>query len=120
MTYRIVHHGQPIGTSNLEFRDSAQTIAFGRFIPLPAYAAVRPVFLRFTAAQHESGQAPDQQAIADYFTARDGLELALQTEEGVPVETAYIHIVDWGPSHEDELEVEVQVLDMGFWSPESV
>jgi hypothetical protein len=120
MTYRIVRHGQPIGTSKLEFRDSAQAIAFGRFFPLPAYAAVRPVFLRFTAAQHESGQAADQQAIADYYAARDSLKLALQTEEGVPVETAYIHIVDWGPGHEDEMEAEVQVLDTGFWSLESV
>jgi hypothetical protein len=119
MTYRIMHHGQLIGTSDLEFRDSGMAVAFGRFRPLPAYDAVRPVLLRFTAAQRDSGQLADDQAIADYYAARDALELGLQTAEGVPVETGHIHNVDWGPGNEDELEVEIHVIDSGLWSPAS-
>jgi hypothetical protein len=43
MSYRIVLGNQPLGTSELEYHDSAMGIAVGTFHPLAPYQAVRPV-----------------------------------------------------------------------------
>lgn len=114
MAYRILFDKRPIGTSELEYRDSAQAIAFGAFHPLPPYQAVRPVFLQFTAALPDSGGTPDEGQLADYYVARDHLGLILETEEGISLRTVYIHIVDWGEGEDEPMEVEVQILDPRF------
>ena len=113
MSYRIVLGNQPIGTSELEYHDSAQGIAFGTFHPLAPYQAVQPVFLQFTAALPLSG-APDERQLADYYAARDRLGLILETEDGIALTTDYIHIVDWGEGEAGPLEVEVLVVDRRF------
>jgi hypothetical protein len=114
MAYRIMFDNQPIGTSALEYRESAQAIAFGAFHPLPPYQAVRPVFLQFTAALPDSGGTPDEVKLAEYYVARDRLGLVLETEDGIPLRTVYIHIVDWGEGKEEPIEVEVQIVDPRF------
>jgi hypothetical protein len=113
MSYRIVLGNQPIGTSELEYHDSAQGIAFGTFHPLAPYHAVRPVFLQFTAALPLSG-LPDERKLANYYVARDRLGLILETEDGTPLSTDYIHIVDWGEGEAEPMEVEVLVVDPRF------
>jgi len=54
-----------MGTSESEYHDSAQGIAFGAFHPLAPYQAVRSVFLQFPAALPVRG-APDERHLADY------------------------------------------------------
>jgi hypothetical protein len=115
MLYRITYNDEPIGTSRLEFRDSAMAVAFGKFDALPSYDAVRSVFLMFTSAQSGGGQAADAQKLSQYYAARDDLRLVLEEENGRRIRTAYIHIVDWGPENGTDLEVEVQVNDEEFW-----
>jgi hypothetical protein len=110
MSSRIVVGNQPIGTSELEYHDSAQGIAFGAFHPLAPYQAVRPVFLQFTAALPLPG-APDERQLAEYYAARDRLGLILETEDGIPLTRGYIHIVDWGEGEEEPMELEVRVVD---------
>jgi hypothetical protein len=112
-SYRIVCGNQALGTSELEYRHSAQGIAFAMFHPLPSYQAVRPVFLHFTAALPLS-VLPDEVKLADYYAARDRLGLILETEDGTPLSTVYIHIVDWGEGEEEPMKVEVQILDPRF------
>jgi hypothetical protein len=113
MSYRIVLGNQPIGTSELEYHDAAQGIAFGTFHPLAPYQAVRPVFLQFTAALPLRG-APDERRLADYYAARDRLGLILETADGTALTTDYIHIVDWGGEEAEPLEVEALVADPRF------
>lgn len=115
-TYRILSNGAVIGTSRLERRDVPMEIAFGVFYPLPPYETVRAVFLLFTEAQPESGKQADQEKLSKYYAGRDALSLSLETENGPKLETGYIHIVDWGPKYDADLEVEVQVKDASFWS----
>jgi hypothetical protein len=114
MFYRIVLGNQPLGTSELEYHDSAMGIAFGTFHPLAPYQAVRPVFLQFTQAVPSSGETPDERKLAEYYAARDRLGLALETEDGTSMTTGFIHIVDWGEGEEDHMEVEVLVTDPRF------
>jgi len=115
MLFRVMYNGEPVGTSSLEFRDAAMAVAFGTFHPLPSYESIRSVFLLFTDAQPESGRVADQQKLSRYYAERDALNLSLETEDGQRVETGYIHIVDWGPEHDADLEVEVQVIAETFW-----
>jgi hypothetical protein len=114
MSYRIIIGNQPIGTSELEYHDSAQGIAFGAFHPLAPYQAVWTVFLEFTAALPFSGGTPDERKLAEYYAARDRLGLVLETEDGTPLTTDYIHIVDWGEEEEEQMEIEVHVVDPRF------
>jgi hypothetical protein len=114
MSYRIMVGNQPIGTSELEYHDSAQGIAFGTFHPLAPYQAVQPVFLLFTAAVPFSGGTPDEHKLAEYYAACDRLGLVLETEDGTPLSTGFIHIVDWGDGEEEQMEIEVQVVDPRF------
>jgi hypothetical protein len=114
MSYRIVLGNQPIGTSELEYHDSAQHIAFGTFHPLAPYQAVRSVFLQFTAALPDTGETADEHKLREYYAARDRLGLVLETEDGTPLSTDYIHIVDWGEGEEEPLKAEVRVLDARF------
>ena len=115
MPYKIISNGQFIGTSPLKFRDSGMAVAFGRFDPTPMYDVVRPVFLLFTRALSADNRANDPQKLAQYYAARNALELALEDENGRRLATGHIHIIDWGPENESDLEVEVQINDPQFW-----
>ncbi len=114
MSYRVVFGNQPLGTSELEYRDSAMGIAFGSFHLLAPYQPVRPVFLQFTEALPSSGGAPDERKLAEYYAARDRLGLVLETEDEMEITIGFIHIMDWGEEEEDHMEIEVQVLDPRF------
>lgn len=113
MTYRILYQGQPIGISNLEHFDSAMAVAYGTFHPAAAYEAVRPVFLTFTSVLPAHGPA-DEQKLRAYYEARDALGLSLVTDDGQHVDTGHIHIINWGPEQDGDLEVEVQVTNSAF------
>jgi hypothetical protein len=115
VTFEVMYQGQPIGTSRLEGHDAAMGVAFGAFEPLPAYQAVRPLFLLFTEAEEarrrgEAALAEEQ--LAAYYQARDALQLTLQTAEGHVVPASAIHIADWGDLGR---EVEVHISDPVFW-----
>jgi hypothetical protein len=71
----------------------------------------------FTKALGDRIDQTDQEKLAEYFRARDALNLRLETEEGTPLETGHIHIVDWRDELPDaELEIEVQGPDTSFWA----
>lgn len=114
-TYQVIYRGQPIGRSRLEWHDAAMGVAFGAFEPLPAYQALRPLFLLFTEAEEARGRgetALAQRQLATYYQARDALQLTLQTAEGDVVPTSTIHIVDWSSLG---YEVEVHISDPTYW-----
>jgi hypothetical protein len=113
--YCVIYRGEPIGSSKLEKRDRGMAVAFGDFEPLPAYDAVRHVFLLFIQAIPDSSrreQHTDEQKLAQYYQERDALQLTLQDADGHFIPTSWIHIVDF-----DDLgrEVEAQISDRGFW-----
>ncbi|HEX6796970.1 MAG TPA: hypothetical protein VF116_04545 [Ktedonobacterales bacterium] len=111
--YRVIHNGDVIGSSHLEYRDLAMAVAFGRFYPSPAYDTMRPIFRKFTHAQGDRGQSVDQDELKQYYAARDALGLKLVSSDGLELATGHIHIVDW--EEDDDLEIEVQVGDHRFW-----
>jgi hypothetical protein len=115
MRYNVISNGQLIGTTLLEFHDSGMAVALGTFDPTPTYDLVRPVFLLFTSALTEDIRTDDTQKLSQYYAARDALQLALEDENGRRLATGHIHIVDWGPENDSDLEVEVQVSDPQFW-----
>lgn len=115
MPYTISYIDRSIGTSQLEFRDSAMAVAFGKFDPLPSYNVVRPVILLFTNALSAKNQAISADKVSQYYVARDALELTLEDEDGRQVATGHIHIVDWGLASETDLQIEVHVKDPQFW-----
>jgi hypothetical protein len=114
MSYRIMIGNQTIGTSELEYHNSAEGMVFGMVLPLAPYQAVRTVFLQFTAALPFSGETPDECKLAEYYAARDRLRLILETEDGTPLTTGFIHVVDWGEEEEEQLEIAVHVVDPRF------
>ena len=96
-----IHHGEGlVGSTTLSWHDRPMGIRGGRFEPGPAYAAVRSVFLIF------AGAGRDQQLAAEYFAARDALELQVRNRQGerMPV---IVHILDYADEIPDcELLVE--------------
>jgi hypothetical protein len=114
--YYVKCGDQPVGTSRLEHADPSMGIAFGRFYPLPAYESVRPVFLLFTQALGVTRAQTDRMRLDQYYQARDALHLTIETADGRVVPTTAIHVVDWGPSENDEpLELEIQTSDAAIW-----
>ena len=113
--FRIVARGQLIGTSELEWRDGDMAVASGIFIPAADYDAVRNVFLLFTQASGNTRAKASQEALAAYYQARDALDLTLETSDHTPLETTWIHIVDWGGSVSAEIEIQAQIVDVSFW-----
>jgi hypothetical protein len=90
-------------------------IASGDFEPLPAYAAVRGIFLLFTEAHDDHGHLMDEAKLARYYEARDALHLTLETARGTMIPTQWIHIVDWGDLGR---EIDVHITDAAFWKEE--
>lgn len=111
--YHVIHNGDSIGSSHLEYRDSGMAVAFGRFYPSPAYDAVRPNFRMFTHAHGGQGWNVDQDELTRYYAAVNALGLKLVSSDGLELATGHIHIVDW--EGDDELELEVHVTDPSFW-----
>src|SRR5690348_11930019 len=108
MRYRVMHAGQPMGETRLEGRDPAMCVAFGAFSPLPAYEVVRPTFRIF--AEATDGERTDDTRLAQYYRARDALDLSLVAEDGAIIPTDWIHIIDAAPwGIEGSFEVEVRV-----------
>jgi len=89
--------------------------ASGLFIPTADYEAVRNVFLLFTQAAGKTPAQANDEALAAYYQARDALDLTLEAPDHTPLETNWVHIVDWGMSINEESEIQVQITDMRFW-----
>jgi hypothetical protein len=92
-------------------------VAFSQFSPSVAYESVRDTFQLFTAALGEPNSQVDAQKLAEYYPARDALGLRLESAQGTPIETGWIHSADWRDEFPDaELEIEAQVADPTFWA----
>lgn len=113
--FRILACERLIGTSEFEWRDGDMAVASGKFILAADYDAVRNVFLLFTQASGNTPAEASQDALAAYYQARDALELKLEASDHTPLETTWIHIVDWGGSISEEIEVQAQIADVNFW-----
>jgi hypothetical protein len=114
--YFVIYKDQAIGISRLAVLDDGMGMALGKFDPLPPYDALRPIFLEFTSLQPERGNQVDSQLLANYFAKRDALGLILSDEHGRLIENDHIHILDWGPEYDADLELEVHITDMQFWA----
>ncbi len=113
--FRIVARGRLIGTSELEWRDGNMAVASGIFIPAADYDAVRNVFLLFTQAAGNTRAEASEKGLSAYYRARDALELKLEAPDHTPLKTTWIHIVDWGGSLSEKIEIQAQIADMRFW-----
>ncbi len=113
--YRVMQAGAVIGTSLLEGRDPSMGMAFGVFVPAPAFEAVRGVFATFDQAMNEGAPDERKRLLVAYYQARDALGLTLVAEDGVTIPTEWIHIPAWEP---DVYEVEVHIIDLSFFGGE--
>lgn len=116
--YRVMYAGQPLGVTGLEGRDPEKHMAYGTFLPLPAYDRVRPIFRLFVQALRGNGRAPDDALLAQYYRARDALHLTLETERGVVIPTVVIQIIDMrGVWDSEGCAIEVWIADPAFFHP---
>jgi hypothetical protein len=69
-------------------------VANGPFVPTTAYERVRATFRLFVDAEERK----DHDALRAYEAARDQLDLSLQREDGLSIESDWIHVADY--SHE--------------------
>jgi hypothetical protein len=115
MVYQVMHAGAVVGTSLLERRDPAMGMAFGVFVPAPAFEAVRGVFAIFDQAARAGVIDEEERLLTAYYQARDALGLALVIQEGVTVPTEWIHISAIEP---DVYEVEAHITDPSFFGRE--
>ncbi len=110
MTFTVLLGDQPLGTSNLERFDPGMGVASGRFSPLPAYEAVRPLFRRYAEALAvDASGTDDQAALTAFYQERDTLPLHLVDSAGVPVSTRVIHINDFSEEAGEEEGYELEV-----------
>lgn len=115
--YRVMYAGQPLGVTELEGRDPEKGMAYGTFLPLPAYDRVRPIFHLFVQALRGNGRAPDDALLAQYYRARDALHLTLQTDSGVTIPTIAIQILDMrGVWDVEGCAIEVWISDPTFFN----
>ncbi len=106
MDYLIIFHGEPIGKLVGPKADFGQGIVGGRFLPLPAYQEVQPVFRAYAqlvSKELESGQHDDKKR-NDLSQEREVItsELSIKTLEGVPVEILGIDLDDFSEFLGDE------------------
>jgi hypothetical protein len=80
VAFTVSSHSTLVGTSELESGDAPMGIAFGRFLPLEGYAAIRSRCSSTCGAQ----QAPDL----------SGLNLSVRTAAGSVVECVAVTIID--------------------------
>lgn len=114
--YRVMYAGQPLGVTKLEGRDPAKRMAYGTFLPLPAYDRVRPIFRLFVQALRGNGRAPDDALLTQYYRARDALHLTLETERGATIPTLAIQIIDMrGVWDSEGCALEVWITDPAFF-----
>ena len=104
-----------VGWSDLEDADPIAGRARGRFRPGVGYDLVQPVFQLFTEAVPKRGaDVRDREKLERYYKSRDALGLSLEDDEGRPVRTSTIHIVDYGMLR-GGIEVEVLISDAEYW-----
>ncbi len=113
MVYQVMHAGAVIGTSLLERREPAMGMAFGAFVPAPAFEAVRGVFATFDQTARAGAIDEEERLLTAYYQARDALGLTLVARDGVTVPTEWIHISAVEP---DEYEMEVNITDSTFFT----
>jgi hypothetical protein len=106
MDYLIIFHGEPIGKLVEPKADVWQGIVGGRFLPLPAYKEVQPVFQAYAQLVSEelkSGKR-DNKRMKDLGQKRDMIaaEISITTLEGAPVEILGIDIDDFSGYLGDE------------------
>jgi hypothetical protein len=119
MNVTVLLGDRPIGTSCLEHFAPGMGVASGRFRPLPAYGAVRPLFRRFfDAAEDASTNVLRAGELASFYTERDSLPLRVEDTAGVPVPASTIHVYDYadvaGEDEGYELEVILSQADARF------
>jgi hypothetical protein len=91
----------------------------GKLHPLEAYEQVWPVFLVYAAAHGTSTADTDHALLARYDEVQTALGLRLDREDGAPVATSWIAIMEWSEVVANEPpEVEAQIPDPAFWSDE--
>src|SRR5690348_11281904 len=99
MDYLIIFHGKPVGKLVAPKADAWQGIVNGRFLPLPAYKEIQPVFQVYAqlVSQELSSGKRNSKRMYEMGQKRDMItsELSLMTLEGMPVETLGIGIDDF-------------------------
>lgn len=116
VAYRVMHAGRAIGWSPLSGRDSEKKLAYGDFTPSEAYEQVRPIFQIYVRAMRQHADDERLKLLRSYYQARDALNLALETEDGVVVPTAAIDIIDLRElTATEDMEIEAEVTDAAFF-----
>jgi hypothetical protein len=115
--YTLRIQGVEIGTSDLPQFDAHLGVAYGGFLPGPAYELVQDVFRLFAeAAPVGSDGSRDEELINRYFRARDALGLELVDRGGKLISTTAIDISDYSRETGTEAyEVMVYLEDPECW-----
>lgn len=114
MRHTLKLHGVVVGWSDLEQIEPEIGRARGRFRPGVGYELVQPVFRLFAeAVPRERAEARDEAKLSRYYRSRDALDLELFDFAGRRVPTSAIHIVDYAPDGEPELDV--LIADEEYW-----
>lgn len=115
MRHTLRLKGVIIGHSDLEHAERFVGRAWGTFRPGLGYDLVQPIFRLFSEAKPKDGPE-DEEKLARYYKARDTLPLELVDEQGTPIATSAIHIVDHTQEREKTLELDVLIKDDRYWS----
>lgn len=110
MKFRILSGTIVIGETNFDGLDPSMGFAHGVFFPSPSYQEVQFVFRLYAEAGTSMADA-DGAKLAEYYRARDALNLSVVTAEGKLVPTEFVHIIDYSKEL-GEMAVEVIVTDL--------
>jgi hypothetical protein len=115
MRHTLKLHGVVVGWSDLEKIEVGLGRAHGAFRPGVGYELVEPIFRMFAQAVPRDG-ARDESKLARYHKSRDALELELFDDNGAPIATSAIHIVDYTSTDATApLELDVLISDDSYW-----
>ena len=94
-------------------------VATGRWVPMPAYEEVRPLFQELADAEPAYQYSPvDEAALAERRVRVQALALRLETAEGRAIETGWIDLRDYSAIAGDEgRDISAHITDPTFvWS----
>src|SRR5687768_8619838 len=79
--FSILLDEEAIGTLVAWQGDDGMGVIYGRFIPLPAYERVRPLFRRYTTATRPQVAEDNQEELDRYYAERDAHDFSVWTRQ---------------------------------------
>jgi hypothetical protein len=111
-TYQVLYKGEVIAESECQYCDVSMGVLSGRFVPLPAYDKLRPIFARRAKADLGNGRE-DQDTLRKYFDRINDLNLKIRRSDGHLVDPVglTIHDFSWLTQDPDAYLIEILGCD---------